>query len=152
MTRPHKYDAKPGWHDEQLRPCGKELGIYYFKSRLELRYAGILEQLRRAEEIKGWEYEPEKWDFNDRVVKPFRRNSTFTVDFRVWKNGGYYYVEVTGPLYSGKITKIKRAIKLFPERDLRVYTTRFGTLDAPDFVHKIEENQKRKNKLKRLAA
>lgn len=155
MTRPHKFKAQPGWHDENLKPCGKEAGIYYFRSRLEVSYAGTLEIKRRAGLIDGWEYEPEKWDFNERVSQPFRMNSTFTPDFRIWKTDrdgrkNYHYVEVTGPLYSGKMVKIRRAIKLFPERELRVYTSRWGSQDAAWFDAKIKSNEKRKKLIKKL--
>lgn len=143
----NKWGNRPGWHDAQLRPCGKELGIYYFKSQLEVRYASILIQLERMGNIKGWEYEPETWDFNTRAKKPFRAHSQYRPDFRVWDKNGYHYVEATGPLYGGKLTKIKRAVKLFSERELFIYSTRYGTIEAPLWLVKIKESQKRKKKM-----
>lgn len=137
----HKYRAKPGWHDKDLNKCEviekgvkPEGAVYYFKSKLEVTFAKML----RFQVVKGymqkWEYEPEKWDFNERAKKPFRNYSTFTPDFKLtFPNGTVDFWEITGMLYPGKISKLKRAHKLFPEKTLLV-VTKDQTLPVADYL------------------
>jgi len=103
-------------------------GKYYFHSKLELETARILYHTKSIYlyfnygSLISWTHHPEKWDFNTRREKPFRNYSTYTPDFEVKCEHGTFWIECKGFNYPGSLTKIKRAVELFPERPLFVKT------------------------------
>ena len=132
--RQGKYKAVRGWYDVNLQPTDKANGRWYFRSLLEVKCARYLNMLIRGGIPMEWRYGRKEmhnghWDFNERVEKPFKTNSQYTLDFEVYHpiNGYTYWIEVKGAKQG--ITKIRRAVKHFPERELRVFTAehRAGT-------------------------
>ena len=134
----HKYKAKPGWYDASLTPCDKKDGVYYFHSQLEVRTAKELQLLKKAGKIIWWKHHPEIWDFNTRRDTPYRANSSYRPDFKVAETEfNMYWIEDKGYNYSGSLTKIKRACKLFPERKLLIKTTN-NTYLAKDYLERMK--------------
>ena len=78
------------------------------------------------------------WDFNERAKKPYKSNSQYTLDFEVTYllTGKQHWVEVKGAPQG--LVKIRRALKHFPERELFVFTERYGMEPATDYLKRFE--------------
>ena len=157
----HKLKAKwAGWYDgalngpvskDKLPADHKKKGYRYFRSGLEVEYARNLQIRLAAKDIKSWAFEPESWDFQAREKKVLRRNSLYTPDFMfVDSKGETYFVEAKGFNYSGSATKIRRALKYFPERKLLVYTKKTGTIAAQQYLDKIKSESEARKRIKAL--
>ncbi|MBU8870648.1 MAG: DUF1064 domain-containing protein [Gemmatimonadales bacterium] len=85
---------------------------YSFRSKLEHRYAGYLELLRRADEIEGWEYEPEYYDFEE-IDHGVTR---YLPDFKVfYADKTFELHECKGALDGKSKTKLRRMRKYYPD-------------------------------------
>ena len=91
---------------------GKE---YHYRSLWEANYQLYLEWLKDKGEIKGWEYELERYDFIGYEGKrPFVVGPGYLPDFRVTNNDGtFYLVEIKG--YKQGTRKLKRMAKYYPD-------------------------------------
>jgi hypothetical protein len=151
FRRQGKYRAIRGWYDENLQPTDKAHGRWYFRSLLEVKCARYLNTLIKSGVPIVWRYGRKEmhnghWDFNERVDKPFKSNSQYTLDFEVSyiHTGETYWIEVKGALQG--IAKIRRAVKHFPERELRVFTTDHGMEPVANYLNRIdlERNYRKK--------
>ncbi len=108
MTPTQRTDFKQGRR--------KDLGKYYFRSAWEANYARYLNFLVRTKFIDKWEYEPDTFWF-----EAIRRGTrSYLPDFKVYKDGGFYYVEVKGWMDAKSKTKLKRMKKYHPNVEVRV--------------------------------
>ena len=83
----------------------------YFKSKLERRWAEYLETLKGLGEITGWQYEPDKFEFEG-----IRSGTVFyTPDFKVFQGAAFCYDEVKGHLTQKDVTKFRRMTKYHPD-------------------------------------
>ena len=91
-----------------------DLGGMFFRSSWEANYARYLNFLVEKNEISGWEYEKDTFDF------PVKRGSKYyTPDFKVFKtDGSHEYHEVKGWMDSKSKTKIKRMGRYYPNETL----------------------------------
>lgn len=89
---------------------------FYVRSSWEANYARFLIWVAASGHIKGWEYEPETFEF------PVKRGSKFyTPDFRVTRpDGTQYFVEVKGYMSPQSATKLKRMKKYFPDVEIEL--------------------------------
>jgi hypothetical protein len=95
--------------------CSK--GTMYFRSKWEANYALYLDFLVKQKQIKGWEYEPDRFVFES--IKFGTRS--FIPDFKVINNDGKWeYHEVKGFLDGRSKTKLKRIAKYFPNIKLEL--------------------------------
>ena len=146
FKRQGRYRAVRGWYDENLQPTDKAHGRWYFRSLLEVKCAQYLNTLIKSGVPIKWRYGRKDmknghWDFDELVKKPFKTNSQYTLDFEVcYTTTGYtYWIEVKGALQG--ITKIRRAVKLFPERELRVFTAEHGMEPASDYLNRLDNQR-----------
>lgn len=96
---------KAGWREVGGKRC-------YFRSRWEANYARYLQWLVDQGEIKGWEYEPETFWFEN--IK--RGVRSYLPDFRITENDGrQVYHEVKGWMDSRSRTTLKRMKKYYPD-------------------------------------
>ena len=84
----------------------------YFRSRWEANYARYLNWLQEKKQIRGWDYEPDTFEFHH-----IKRGSRFyTPDFRVEHLDGFIeYHEVKGWLDPKSVTKLKRMSRCYPD-------------------------------------
>lgn len=83
----------------------------YYRSQWELNYAYYLEWLRKNNQIKSWEHEPETFWFDG--VK--RGTCSYLPDFKVTENNGdISFHEVKGWMDDRSKTKLKRMEKYHP--------------------------------------
>jgi len=94
----------------------KDLGKYYFRSAWEANYARYLNFQVYTQFIDRWEYEPDTFWFE--AIK--RGVRSYLPDFKVYKDGGFYYVEVKGWMDPKSKTKLKRMKKYHPNVEVRV--------------------------------
>ncbi len=88
---------------------------FHFKSKLEYRYAQLLEILREQGYYASWDYEPDVFTFEDEV----RGAKIYTPDFRITLNSGdFEYHETKGMLSGSDVTKFKRTAKYYPKVDI----------------------------------
>lgn len=105
-----QHSTKKGWYTIGCRRI-------FFKSGWEVKYARYLEGLKTLKVIKDWEYEPQRFLFEE--IKSGTR--TYTPDFKVFNvDDTHYWVEVKGYMDAKSKTKIKRFRKYFPTEELRV--------------------------------
>jgi hypothetical protein len=89
----------------------EDLGGKYFRSRWEANWARYLTWLQSLGEIRGWEFEPETFEFS-RIKRGAR---FYTPDFRVTnKDGSIEFHEVKGWMDPKSQTKLKRMAKYHP--------------------------------------
>lgn len=88
----------------------------YFRSKWEANYARYLQYLQEGRLIEKWEHEPKTFWFEN--IK--RGVRSYLPDFKVYRQGLVYWVEVKGYMDAKSATKIKRFKKYYPEEDLRV--------------------------------
>lgn len=89
----------------------------YFRSSWEVEYAHYLEFLKKAKQIKSWEYEPDIFWFE--AIK--RGTRSYTPDFKITNNdGSVEYHEIKGWMDAASQTKIKRMAKYHPGTKLVV--------------------------------
>jgi len=103
---------KPGQHAYSRAKGGirPDLGIFV-RSSWEANYARYLNWLIEVGEIRGWEYEPETFEFEG--IK--RGTRTYTPDFKVTNlDGSVEYHEVKGWMDPKSKTKLKRMAKYHP--------------------------------------
>ena len=86
----------------------------YMRSKWERNYAFYLEWLKGLGEIRGWEYEPDEFEF------PIERGTRFyKPDFRITnKDGSVEFHEVKGHWTQKARTQVKRFRKYYPELKL----------------------------------
>lgn len=90
--------------------CSK--GEVFFRSKWEANYALYLDFLLEQGEIKSWEYETEKFVFEE--IKFGTRS--YTPDFPVTLNdGSREYHETKGYMTSKSRTQLKRMAKYYPD-------------------------------------
>ena len=94
----------------------KDIGKYYFRSAWEANYARYLNFLIHVGYIDRWEYEPDTFWFE--AIK--RGVRSYLPDFKVYKDGGFYYIEVKGWMDAKSKTKLKRMKKYHPDVEVRV--------------------------------
>lgn len=89
-----------------------DLNNIYFRSKWEANYARYLNFLIKQNEIKGWEFEPNVFEF-----KEIKKGTRFyTPDFKVYKNNGdIEYHEVKGWMDEKSQTKLNRMAKYYPD-------------------------------------
>ncbi len=97
---------------------------FYSKSRLERRYARLLEVLKRGKQIKDWEYEPFVFKFYPPFIpKQFAGKITgvrqYKPDFRVTNlDGSIEFYETKGHLDNRDKTKLRCFNKYYPGEKL----------------------------------
>lgn len=85
-----------------------------FRSNWECNYAFYLEWLVKNKEIKGWEYEPERYYFDAKEGNMIIRIGDYLPDFRVTNNdGSQYLVEIKGKAQG--MRKLQRMKKYHPK-------------------------------------
>jgi hypothetical protein len=112
------WDAYQSAHADSHRAWGtqkggkrEDLGGLYVRSRWEANWARYLNLLKSIDEIRGWEYEPDTFEF---PVK--RGNRFYTPDFKVTlTDGSVEYHEVKGWMSPSGATKLKRMAKYYPQ-------------------------------------
>ncbi len=88
--------------------------ILTMRSKWETNYGIYLDFLVKQKEIKGWEYEPERYKFIMTEGNYKVEIGTYLPDFKVTNNDGtFYLVEVKG--YRQGTLKLKRMKKYYPE-------------------------------------
>jgi len=89
----------------------EDLGDRYFRSMWESNYARYLNWLVEHQAIKGWQYEPDTFEF------PVKRGTLFyTPDFKVTNlDGSVEYHEVKGYMDPKSQTQLKRMAKYHPQ-------------------------------------
>ncbi len=104
---------------------GKEITM---RSKWETNYGIYLDWLVRQKEIKEWEYEPERYNFDMKEGNQLIRIGTYLPDFRVTENDGtQYLVEIKG--YAQGKRKLQRMKKYHPEIKVElVEATQYNTL------------------------
>lgn len=106
----------------------EDLGIYV-RSKWEANFCRYLRWLQKIGEIRGWEYEPEVFEF---PVK--RGNREYRPDFRVTeRDGRVVYYETKGYLDKDSRVKLARMHRYYP--DVRVIVID-GAFMA-DLAHKL---------------
>jgi len=102
------YNAQPGW----AVVGGKR---YYFRSKLERRWAQYLEFLKTQGAIWDWFYELTKFEF-----EKIRSGVVFyTPDFEVWDDENtQLFHETKGHLHQKDITKFRRMQKYYADEVL----------------------------------
>lgn len=91
------------------------------RSGWEANYARYLNWLKSTGNIRGWEYEPDTFEF----VAIKRGTRFYTPDFKVTNNNGSVeYHEVKGWMDRASKTKLKRMAKYYP--DIKIVV-----IDAP---------------------
>lgn len=152
----HKYGAKPCYYDPELQPCEKGTPDAMYLNKIELEFAKRLALEIRAGTTHSWRRlgPKDSWDFNLRAKKTFWANSRAAWDFYIepetresYKRP--YWVECKGYFKPEDLVKLKRALKLYPERPLCVYTDRYGLEPAQVAVDR--ETKKAKEKKYRRA-
>lgn len=94
---------------------------HYYRSLWEQNIACYLEILKKAGQVKKWEYEPDTFWFHQ-ISRGIR---SYTPDFKVWlPDGTLWYWEVKGIMDSKSKTKIKRMKKYYPDIRLRLIRQR----------------------------
>jgi len=89
----------------------EDLG-FYVRSQYEANYARYLKWLVEQGAIRGWAYEPHRFEFAG--IK--RGTRDYTPDFRVVNNdGAVEYHEVKGWMDPKSATQLQRMAKYFPE-------------------------------------
>jgi hypothetical protein len=89
----------------------EDLGIYV-RSRWEANWARYLKWLAERGEIRGWEYEPDTFEF----VGIRKGTRFYTPDFKITNNdGSVEYEEVKGWMTPKGKTKLKRMAKYHPD-------------------------------------
>jgi len=95
----------------------KEIGgkRIFFRSKMEFRYALLLQYMKDANEILDWKHEPQTFYFEG-----IRRGVTnYKPDYKVYNlDGTHFWVEVKGWLDPKSKTKLKRFKKYFPQEKL----------------------------------
>lgn len=122
------YKSQKGWHIIGNRK-------YFFRSKLEYRWAQYLELLKRAGEVLYWDYEAVKFEF-----EKIRSGTVFyTPDFRVkYADETVIWQELKGHLTSKDVTKFKRMAKYYPEETLILVMQRI----PKKFNHNLETAKK----------
>jgi hypothetical protein len=115
-----KYGNRPSWREIDGT-------LYYFKSKMEYRYALYLEWLRLNKNITDWMYESRTFDF------PIKHGITrYTPDFCVIENHplNWHWIEVKGYFTRESKTKIKRFQKYFPQEKLEIVDGKWFTRNS----------------------
>lgn len=87
---------------------------YYFRCKLERRWAEYLQILKDWEAILDWEYEPRRFEFAN-----IRSGTVFyTPDFRITEKDKHYWHEVKGHLHQKDVTKFRRMAKRYPDEKI----------------------------------
>lgn len=90
----------------------EDLGGLYVRSAWEANYARYLNWLQMQGEIRGWEFEPDTFEFH-RIKRGTR---FYTPDFKVTnKDGSVEYHEVKGWMDPASKTKLARMARYYPE-------------------------------------
>ena len=90
---------------------------FYVRSQWEANVARYIKFLIQKGEIKGFEYEPDTFEF----TKIKRGTRTYTPDFKIYNNdGSLEYWEVKGYMDQKSRTRLKRMEKYYPEISIRV--------------------------------
>ena len=90
--------------------CSK--GDFYFRSKWEANYALYLDFLIQQHEIKDWEFESERFMF-EQIKLGIR---SYTPDFKVINHdGSIEFHEIKGYMDARSKTKLKRMKKYYPD-------------------------------------
>jgi predicted nuclease of restriction endonuclease-like RecB superfamily len=90
---------------------------YFMRSTWERNVARYYEFLRERGDIQNWEYEPQRFFFDEVRFG----NRTYLPDFRITNPDGYqFYIEVKGWMDNDSKVKIKRMQKYFPSIELQI--------------------------------
>lgn len=110
----HLKEGKTIWKQEWHEIGGKR---NFYRSKAEYRYALYLQFLKKNNQIKEWEHEPETFWFD----KIKRGTNNYKPDFRITLlNDTLEYHEVKGYMDAKSKTKIKRMGIYHPNIKLRV--------------------------------
>ena len=102
-------NVRSGWY---TRADNRKI---WCRSSWEKDYSAYLDWLVSLGEIKGWEYEPEEFEFH--AIK--RGTRFYKPDFRVVDNNGdVEYHEVKGRWTAKAKTQVKRFRKYYPQHKL----------------------------------
>lgn len=106
----HPYGRARG---ETVAINGREI---FFRSQVEVRFAGALQRLKEAGAIIEWQYEPKDFKFPDIE----RGTCSYRPDFHaVWANPEigeqWYEIKSRNGLKQKDVTKYKRLAKRYPE-------------------------------------
>ena len=100
------WNNRPGWDVIG----GKRI---YFRSKLERRWAALLETWRQGGAIFDWEYEPHRFEFEG--IK--RGTNSYLPDFKVTLcHGVYEWHECKGHIVQKDVTKFRRMAKYHPNQ------------------------------------
>lgn len=90
---------------------------FYMRSVWERNISRYFEFLKIKNDIKDWEYEPQRFFFEGVSFG----NRTYLPDFRITNNDGYqYYVEVKGWVDNSSRIKLNRMGKYFPNIEVQI--------------------------------
>ena len=111
----------------------EDLGGRYFRSRWEANYARYLKWLVERGDIRAWDYESRRFEFE----KVNRGTRSYMPDFYVeHNNGGHEWHEVKGWMDQKSAVRLKRMSQNYPDEVVRVIDGRWfaaaikGGLDA----------------------
>jgi hypothetical protein len=95
------------------RGIREDVGPYFFRSRWEANFARYLCFLQAMGNIHKWEYESQRFDFEN--IK--RGTRSYLPDFKVWDTpeGSPYFYEIKGWMDAKSKTRLKRMKLYFPE-------------------------------------
>lgn len=110
IKKPRVFTSKRGWKEVG----GKRI---YFRSEWEKKFSMYLEFLKKNNQIREWEHEPQTFWFND--IK--RGVRSYLPDFKITRTDGtHYWVEVKGYMDAKSKTKIKRFKKYYPKEEIEL--------------------------------
>jgi len=97
-------------------------GTMFFRSKWEANYALFLDYLVKVGEIKLWEYEVDRFVFEQIQFG----NRSYLPDFKIHNNDGTIeYHEVKGYMDGGSKTKLRRMEKYYPDIKLVLVDSQF---------------------------
>lgn len=90
-----------------------DLNNVFFRSGWEANYARYLNFLIKHKQIYKWEYEPDRFIF-EQVTRGTR---SYCPDFKVWESSDSmpYYIEIKGWMSPKSQTQLKRMAKYYPD-------------------------------------
>jgi len=140
-----KYRNVRVYTDDNLNIVPRGKHTITFDSKLEYQQALALEHGRKAGKITWWRRctMQDAWDFSR---FGYRTATRYTPDFVLEIDGKKIWIECKGYNYRGSLTKLRRAINHFPDRQLFV-RTRTGLFTASEY---IEEEKRKKRVMKKL--
>ena len=109
------------------------------KSTYELRVCEILDRLKAANVIDKWDYEPDKIVY---ISDEYNKNTknyehTYTPDFKVYKNGFFFYIEAKGQM----MKQTKFLIEMTRNKGYYIELWKKGTIEAMESFLNISKDE-----------